>query len=146
AAGLPGEEEREILLAEGAVLAATIAPARAFEIFSTLTGERRLILDQMIARLVDHGFADEATMYLLDAPAGVDYSFTMVCHAIGRSADEELKRRMLRRAIAAMREADGSGRHRPFGSHDFVQFFSFYWRLLPADEARTAVREHVQRI
>ena len=148
AASLPEEEAREILRAEGAVLAATIAPARAFEIFSMLGGERRRnVLGQLLARMADHGFGDAATEYLLRAPLDADFDFGTAMHLVGPSGDLEIKRRMLRRAILAMRETDAGRRSKPaFGSRDFAHFFVHHWRLLPVEEARAALREEVQRI
>ncbi len=80
AASLTGEE-RDILLGEGAVLAAAIAPARAFEILAALGGGRTY-LDQALYRMVDHGFSDAATAYLADAPLDAEYSCGIARHAI----------------------------------------------------------------
>jgi hypothetical protein len=132
------------------VLAAAIAPARAFEIFSTLTGDRQQVLGQLLARMTDHGFSDAATEYLLNSsadPLDVEFQFGMAMQVVGPSEDPEVKRRMLRRAIIAMRETDEGRRRTPaFGFRDFVDFFVSCWRLLPAEEARVALREQVQRI
>jgi uncharacterized protein (TIGR03435 family) len=146
AASLP-EDERDVLLGEGVVLAATVSPARALALLPGIGPDRASIVTQMLARMVDHGYAAEAVEYLTDPASTIDYPFGMVLHAIGRSSDDELKRRVLRRAIQAMRELPaGRLEPPPFGWHDFTTLFTFYWRLLPEEEARVVLREIVDRI
>jgi hypothetical protein len=145
AASLTGEE-REILLGEGAVLAAAIAPARAFEILAALGDHGSRMREHALFRMVDHGFEDAAAAHLADAPLDFEYAFGSVVHAIGRSDDDDLKRRVLRGAVAAFRRRTTGGGDSAPHRRDFARLFTAFWELLPQDEARTIVHEIVEWI
>jgi uncharacterized protein (TIGR03435 family) len=139
-------DERDILMGEGAVLAATVSPRRAFTLLPSIAADRDSVVTQALCRMVDHGYAAEAAEYLSAPAPAASFPFSIVLHAIGRSSDDEVKRRVLRRAIDAMRAMRAGGRTSPFGWRDFISVFTFFWRLLPPEEARGVVRDIVDRI
>jgi len=146
AATLP-DGEREVLLGEGAALAATISPPQALRLVREVTLDRDSVLERVLFNMVAHGHAADAAAYLSAPPPGEPYPFGAALQTMGRGADDDTRLRVFRGAIRAMREQRSSGRHdRSRDHHGFVRLFTRHWRRLPADEATAVVRELVDWI
>jgi uncharacterized protein (TIGR03435 family) len=144
AATLP-EDERDILLGEGATLAATVSPQRAIRLAREVSCDREWVLTRVLFNMLDHGYVADAVAYLSEPVPGEAYPFDAALQAMGRSYDDEARLRVFRRAIRAMREQRSLAlrdafRHR----HHFMHLFTCHWKRLPADEARAVVRELVE--
>jgi uncharacterized protein (TIGR03435 family) len=140
------EDEREILRGEAAGLAATVSPARAFEIAETLTFERASVIEMMLFRMSDHGFRREAAAYLKESGIGTEFPFSAVTPTIGQSDDDEERRAVLRKSIQAMRERNPDPTRRSFRRRQFVETFTYFWPSLPSEEARAAIRDLIDGI
>jgi uncharacterized protein (TIGR03435 family) len=139
--------EREVLLGEGAALAATVSPQRAFDLIPHLSLDRDGILTRALFNMLEHGFVAEAAAYLGDAIRGEAYPFHAALQAMGRGTDDETRLHVFRGAIRAMREDPSSNGHGRFRrDHDFIRLFTRHWTRLPAAEARAVVRELLERI
>jgi len=124
----------------------TISPARAVEIVRGVTYDRASVIELMLFRMVDHGFRREAAAYLEESNAGSEFPFSAVTQTIGQSDDEDERRAVLRKSIEAMRAAERDPARAAFRRRAFVQAFTHFWRALPAEEARAAIRDVVQGI
>jgi len=139
------EDEREILRGEAAVLAATVSPARAFEIAEALTFQRASVVEMMLCRMSDHAFRAEAAAYLKESGNETDFPFSAVTQAIGQSGDGEERRAVLRKSIQAMRDRKEPTRQ-SFHRRQFVETFTHFWPSLPHEEARAAIRDVIDGI
>jgi hypothetical protein len=91
--------------------------------------------------MLRHGHLADAVSYLSDPSSREQYPYTAATEAIRRSRnDEESQRSILRGAIRARLGESGSS------AHGFDMLFALGWSLLPAEEAKAAVRNIVQRI
>ena len=102
AATLP-EDDRDILVGEGAVLAATVSPQRAFQLAREVSVDRESVLAQMLFRMLDHGYIGDAVAYLSEPVPGEMYPFDAALQAMGCCPDDETRLRVFRGAIRAMR-------------------------------------------
>jgi uncharacterized protein (TIGR03435 family) len=145
AATLP-EGERDVLLGEGAALAATISPRRALGLVREVVLDRDSVLTRALFNMLAHGHVGDAVAYLSEPTPGEAYPFAAAHQAMGRSSDDEARLRVLRGATRAMRERRRSGAQRHFRRHDYIRLFTHHWARLPTDEARAVVGELVEWI
>jgi uncharacterized protein (TIGR03435 family) len=138
------EGERDILIGEAAALAATVSPRRAFPLALEAYTDRESVLRRALFNMLEHGHVQEAVAYLSEPAPGEPYPFEAALQAMGRGSDEETRLRVFRGAIRALRQQRSSDRPEPFRPwHHFMRLFTYHWRRLPADEARTVVRDLV---
>src|SRR5262245_66016670 len=140
-AALP-DDERVAMEPQARCLIATVSPRRAF----TFVPARRELLpgtDKFLIDMMRHGHVEEAVEYLRDSnlQPGEAFPYAAALEASGHSPDDRTRLDILRRAIRAARADTRHG----MGAAGFVSLFQFGWRLLPADEARTEIREIVRR-
>lgn len=145
AATLP-DGERDILLGEGAVLAATVSPHRSFRFVREVVLDRDSVLTRALCKMLDHGHRADAVAYLSEPISGEAYPLSAADQAMGRGADDEARLRVFRGATRAMREQLRSGEYQPVRRHNFIRLFTHHWTRLPVDEARSVVRELVEWI
>src|SRR5262245_37612816 len=74
AATLP-DGEREILLGEGAALAATVSPPRALHLVREFILDRDSVLERVLFNMAAHGRATDAAAYLSDPIPGEAYPY-----------------------------------------------------------------------
>jgi uncharacterized protein (TIGR03435 family) len=141
------EADRDIVLGEAAVLAATVSPRRAFQLAREVSMDRESVLERMLFRMFDHGYVADAVAYLSDPVSGEVYPYHAAVQAMGHAADDEARLQVFRGAIRAMREEQSSRRGDPFHRrHIFIRLYTYHWTRLPADEARAVARELVESI
>jgi len=122
-------------------LAAAVSPQHALRLMPLLAGPSPGRAATIIFNMLRHGHLADAVSYLSDPPSREQYPYTAATEAIRRSRnDEESQRSILRGAIRARLGESGSS------AHGFDMLFALGWSLLPAEEAKAAVRNIVQRI
>jgi uncharacterized protein (TIGR03435 family) len=148
-AGELAEPDREVILGEAVLLAATVSPDRAIRLAPSVRDEAPGgVMSRALFGMISHGHVAEAVQYLSDPVPVEDYPFDAALQAIGSSKDDETGLRVLRSAIGAMRRqiASGPGTTLFHGPDQFSRVFTRRWRLLPADEATEVVRDLVRGI
>ena len=122
-------------------LAAAVSPQHALRLMPLLAGPSPGRAATIIFNMLRHGHLADAVSYLSDPSSREQYPYTAATEAIRRSRnDEESQRSILRGAIRARLGESGSS------AHGFDMLFALGWSLLPAEEAKAAVRNIVQRI
>lgn len=128
---------------QAVTLAATVSPRRALQLMSCVVAGpwRHGRASGIIFAMMRHGHLADAVSYLSDPSPIEEYPFNAATEAIGRSRNsDEARRNILRGAIRArLREPVSS-------AHGFEMLFSLWWRVLPEEESKVAVREIVRRI
>ncbi len=135
--------EGDPIRSQAVTLAAAVSPRRALQLMSPVVAGmwRHVRATGIVFSMLRHGHLADSVSYLSDPPLAEEYPFNAATEAIGRSRnDAEARRNILRGAIRARLGESASS------AHGFEMLFSLWWRLLPADEARLAVREIVRRI
>jgi uncharacterized protein (TIGR03435 family) len=146
AATLP-EDHQDVLLGEAAALAATVSPRKAFPLARKALLDRESVLVRTLINMLEHGHVADAVAYLSDPDPGDVYPFDAVLVAMSRASDDDARLRVFRGAIRAMRERQSSSGPESFlDRHRFTRLFTHHWRRLPADEARSVVRDLVEWI
>jgi hypothetical protein len=85
AATLP-EDERDILLGEGATLAATVSPQRAIRLAREVSCDREWVLTRVLFNMLDHGYVADAVAYLSEPVRGEAYKRVQVLRTERRAA------------------------------------------------------------
>jgi uncharacterized protein (TIGR03435 family) len=145
AATLP-EDDRDVLLGEAAALAATVSPRKAFPLARQASLDRESVLLRALLNMLEHGHVADAVAYLSDPNPADVYPFGAALTAMSRASDEESRLRVFRGAIRAMREQQSSSPGPLRDGDHFMRLFTYHWRSLPADEARSVVRDLVECI
>lgn len=140
-AALP-EPDREVLMAQAVPLIATVLPARALALAPTITyNTPRTVLEKALSDMISHGHVAEAIDYLSDPDVAAEYPFDVAQQVIGRATDDEVRLRLLRSAMAALRRQLQLGDGRSFFHGRATSIVNTGCRLLPADEAAAIVRD-----
>jgi uncharacterized protein (TIGR03435 family) len=131
-------------------IVATVAPSVAIRL---LTDEQWTFgftgppIDQTLLNMIEHGHRAEAIAYLVAPDPALPYPMSAAMSALH---DEASRTAVLRAAVEARRREHASGAARRqggiFGDHMFCHMFSGFWRSLPTNEARAAVRDIAERI
>jgi hypothetical protein len=136
------EPDRSTIINCAVSLAATVSPQRALRLASSIGGLTFGGIDGLIFAMLNHGHVAEAISYLCEPMPGEDYPFGAAGNAISLSREEEMRRKILRAAIAAWLGNSES----PYAGTQFLRLFNHRWRVLPEGEATEAVRKIVQRV
>ncbi len=132
-------EQAELLAAAGAPQLLSEIPHRNDSIEAQLF---RLRFQQAAAQRIgeimfEHKHFNAAFEYVIHYDDAVSFPFLIASKLIDSLQDEERKREIFSRTLAAWREGREEG---------FLGVFRSYWRSLPAKEARSLVREIVRVI
>ncbi len=132
----------DALRSQSAALAATVSPQRAVQLMPFLKEPFRATT--IIANMLSHGYLADAVSWLRNPTSDEQYPYRQAMEAISRSGNhsgnEESRRNILRAAVRARLCASGSS------APGFDILLASEWSLLPAEEAKAAVRNIVQRI
>jgi uncharacterized protein (TIGR03435 family) len=142
------EPDRSVILAEAVSLAAAVSPARAIRLAPMVPddGFGGPSMSKVLSDMRNHGHHAAVSDYLIGASSG-GFPFDAALQAIRHADDDATRIQILRSAIRAFRAQDSHrDGHSLGGPHGFPHLFVRWWRLLPVDEARTVIRELVEKI
>jgi hypothetical protein len=129
----------EFLLEQAQLLAAAVAPDLLHEMPPVAHGPRQFLSDRLGKVMLEHEHGDAAYEYVIGYDEPSSFPFPVASNLMNWFGDDERRRAVFRRAIAAWRAAPDHH----FGNH-FLPVFVAGWKALPEEEAREAARDIVR--
>jgi hypothetical protein len=136
------EPERSAITPQARCLAACVSPNRAFALRSA-PSDLPGFTDKFLFDMVRHGHVTAAIEYLTHWSEEGEFPYDAARNTMSYAQNDTARLDILRSGLAAWhRRANGWWQ----SLDSLLQWFRFYWRLLPADEARHEIRQLVRGI
>jgi hypothetical protein len=135
------EPERSALTPQATCLAACVSPNRAFALRSATSDLLRA--DKFLFDMVRHGHEMAAVEYLTDWSEEGEFPYDAARDTMSYAKDDAARLDILTSGLRAWHRRAAGSWH---SLNSLSQWFRFYWRLLPVDEARHEIRQLVRDI